>query len=255
MAKLRTGGASLCDEWMPKVRVPMASESFQRLPRNAAYKYEYLEGAAVLSPRPRTYHAILDLTRTIPSELQASAVDYEVAPLMPTDAEALAQLFAGAFERTQPFAGLTIEERIEAAAVCLQRTFQGDDGPWVAEASFLLRSRSEGKLVGAILVTLLPQSDPADISAYEWLDAPPSDLWMKGQGQPHLTWIFTHAWHKGVGIGTRLLAATATPLREHGYASLLSTFIVGNDSSQLWHWRNGFELVPSITSKRPRLKT
>lgn len=244
----------MCDEWMPVVRVPMGIETFHQLPINAAYKYEYFGGAAVLSPRPRTYHAAYDLTRVIPSDQQASPEEYEVGPLTANLNDALAVLFAGAFCRTQPFAGLEDAARKDAAGVCLQRTFNGQDGPWVADASFVLRRREDQHLVGAILITLLPEGDASDIACYEWRTPPPSDLWEAGRGQPHLTWIFSHLWHKGEGIGTHLLAASAERLRRQGYVRLLSTFIAGNDSSQLWHWRNGFELLPSYLSRRMRLK-
>ena len=81
---------------------------------------------------------------------------------------------------------------------------------------------------------------------------PGEDLtpWATGRGQPHLTWIFVAPFSKRHGIGTRLLAEAVAALRSHGYRHLLSTFLVGNDSSLLWHWRNGFELLPYSASRR-----
>jgi hypothetical protein len=35
-----------------------------------------------------------------------------------------------------------------------------------------------------------------------------------------------------------------------GYTQVISSFILGNESSMLWHWRNGFELLPYCGSKR-----
>ena len=52
----------MCDEWMPTIKLPLSKEQFQQLPRNPAYKYEYLDGLAYLSPRARHYHAALDLS-------------------------------------------------------------------------------------------------------------------------------------------------------------------------------------------------
>ncbi len=37
---------------------------------------------------------------------------------------------------------------------------------------------------------------------------------------------------------------------ELGYTELISSFILGNESSMLWHWRNGFELLPYSGSRR-----
>jgi hypothetical protein len=39
------------------------------------------------------------------------------------------------------------------------------------------------------------------------------------------------------------LAAAVRELLALGYTQLASTFLAGNDSSTLWHWRNGFQLL------------
>jgi L-amino acid N-acyltransferase YncA len=67
-----------------------------------------------------------------------------------------------------------------------------------------------------------------------------------------LTWIFVSPWMAGQGIGTALLAAAVKALRELGYEHLLSTFMLGNESSMLWHWRNGFQLLAFPGSMRRR---
>ena len=52
----------MCDEWMPVLEWELTLEQYHQLPRNPAYKYEYIGGRALLSPRPRHYHARLDLS-------------------------------------------------------------------------------------------------------------------------------------------------------------------------------------------------
>ncbi len=241
----------MCDEWMPTIRLPISIDEYHKLPRNAAYKYEYFGGEAVLSPRPKTQHAALDLTAWQGAEAdQASVDEYALGPITPADHDDLARVFSSAFSATQPFACLPDDQRLAAARACLHRAFAGEEGPWVADASFLARWRTDSKIVAAILVTLLPDEDRSDFDSYRWRDPPPSDLWQTGGGRPHITWIFTHHFFEGDGLGTRLLAAAASRLRERGYKQLHTTFIVGNDSSMLWHWRNGFVLLPSIFSKR-----
>jgi GNAT superfamily N-acetyltransferase len=94
--------------------------------------------------------------------------------------------------------------------------------------------------------------DPGDALSYGWLARPPADLWAAGGGQPHLTWIFVAPGHAGRGVGTALLAAAAAVLRRRGGAGLWSTFLAGNESSALWHWRTGFELLPHPLSRRQR---
>jgi hypothetical protein len=35
-----------------------------------------------------------------------------------------------------------------------------------------------------------------------------------------------------------------------GFVQLATTFLVGNDASMLWHWRNGFQLLQYPNSRR-----
>jgi GNAT superfamily N-acetyltransferase len=230
----------MCDEWMPSLRLPLSRREFQELPRHPAYKYEYLDGRAFLSPWPRHRHARLDL---------ASVADTDISPycrrtLAEDDEARLVDLFAAAFFQVQPFGSLDELTLVRAARQCLKRTFTGGDGPLVPAASFIAHAPDQDRPLGATLITLLPGGDAARREAYEWREPPPSDLWSTGGGQPHLTWVFVSPFDKGQGIGTALLAASARVLREHGYTDLWTTFLVGNDSSTFWHWRNGFEIVP-----------
>jgi GNAT superfamily N-acetyltransferase len=238
----------MCDEWMPVVRFPLDAVQFERLPRNGAYRYEYGAGTAHLMPNPRAFHCRLDLATFAPAAHEI-ATDVAIGPLRAEGHAELATLFASAFERIQPFAGLDQARRLDAATQSLDRTFTGVDGPWIPDASRTARDLA-GTLVGGILLTLLPDGDPAGSDVYRWSEPPPPDLWDRGRGQPHLTWIFVDPMRKGHGVGTRLLVEATAVLRARGYRHLLSTFIAGNDSSLLWHWRSGFELLPYSTSRR-----
>jgi hypothetical protein len=160
----------------------------------------------------------------------------------------LEPLFAGAFHLIQPFGSLDDATRKEAARKCLEKTRTGGDGPWLARASFV--AEQERHPVGAILITLLPEGDPADFDSYYWREPPPDDYAQSGHGRPHVTWVFVNSWLAGHGIGTRLLGETVGALRKIGYPQLYSTFMLGNDSSLLWHWRNGFRLLPFPFSVR-----
>jgi L-amino acid N-acyltransferase YncA len=44
-------------------------------------------------------------------------------------------------------------------------------------------------------------------------------------------------------VGSALLGAATDALLALGYRELASTFLLGNDPSALWHWRNGFRLA------------
>jgi GNAT superfamily N-acetyltransferase len=241
----------MCDEWMPVIKLPMTVEEFRQVPRNPAYKYEYLEGQLWLSPRPRHYHALLDL------EAQAVPLDVPMRGVQEADWADLQPVFAGAFQYIQPFGSLDEATRRQAARQALERTRTGGDGPWIEPASFVALSPGEGAdgppgppLQGAIFTTLLPGGDPCDWDSYYWREPPPADCLARRLGQPHLTWIFTAPAAAGQGLGTALLAMAVNALLGLGYTQLLSTFMLGNESSMLWHWRNGFRLLAYPGSQR-----
>src|SRR3954463_358281 len=111
----------MCDEWMPFLKLPLTLEQFKQLPRNAAYKYEYIDGLAYLSPRARHYHALLDLQRFELNE-ETGIQCVEVA-----DLKALAGLLAAASGGIQPYGGLDDRPRREAAQQALERVRAGGD--------------------------------------------------------------------------------------------------------------------------------
>ncbi|MFO0876191.1 MAG: GNAT family N-acetyltransferase [Gemmataceae bacterium] len=233
------------EEWMPLLDLRLAPDEFRRLPRHAAYRYSYHEGVVWMSPCPRFYHAALDLQ----GPTGPTAAPVTVRPFHADDWDAAVSVFANAFAQQQPFAGLSPEARALVARECLERVQAGGDGPWIEAASFAAVSR-DGELVGALLVTLVPNADPTDWAAYVWLDPPPTDALARRLGRPHLTWIFVHSREAGQGIGTALLNACVVALRALGFTELHTTMMVGNESSMLWHWRSGFRLLAYPGSRR-----
>jgi GNAT superfamily N-acetyltransferase len=223
---------------MPWMELKLSPLEFLQLPRNAAYKYDYQSGAAWLNPRPRYYHAVLDLHSMKPE----GAADVRLRRVQPEDWDELAEVFAEAFRRQQPFAGLTEPARLAAGRRSLARVREGGDGPWIEQASFVACDPG-GPFLGAVFVTLLPLRDPTDWDCYTWESPPPPNAVELRQGRPHLTWIFVRASEVGQGVGTALLQAAGATLAAMGYDELLSTFMLGNDSSMLWHWRVGFRLL------------
>ncbi|MFQ3591963.1 MAG: GNAT family N-acetyltransferase [Gemmataceae bacterium] len=237
----------MSDQWMLPLRFPLSRDLFALLPRNPAYKYEYLDGQAVLSPRPRYYHALLDLESAelpYPSEMP-------VRPLREDDWHALPLLFQSAFARHLPFATVPESERLATAEAALATTRSGGDGPLILPACFV--AAQGATIFGAILITLLPPGDPEEFSTYAWGGPLPDDALQRAEGWPHLTWIFVDGWQTGQGIGTALLAAAVAALRQLGYNDLLSTFLLGNEISAMWHWRCGFRLLSYPGSFRRRV--
>ncbi len=231
---------------MPAIELPLTIEQFHQLPRNPAYKYEYLSGKAYLSPRARHYHAVLDLERRPVSE------DVQIRPINGNELMDLIPLFCGAFHSIQPYGSLDEATRERAARHAMERTRTGGDGPLIEQASFVAQDKNKppGTTVGAILVTLLPAGDATDMDSYYWQEPPPDDCIVQRQGRPHLTWVFVSPLETGCGVGTALLTAAGNTLLDMGFRQLFTTFISGNDSSMLWHWRNGFQLLPYPGSRR-----
>jgi hypothetical protein len=214
-------------QWFSAMELPLTWEQFGQLPRNAAYKYEYFHGRAWLSPRPKLYRAVLDLADCAPPS-DDGAIDNSLVtrPFQEGDWAELPALFAAAFRRVQPFASLADGDCLPAAEDCLGRTRAGGEGPLIGEACRIAARAEDNVLTGAILVTLPPDDDIAPAS-----------------GLPHLTWIFVHPAQVRQGTGMALLHSTARALLSLGHSQLASTFLLGNDSSTLWHWRAGFRLM------------
>src|SRR6266511_4402398 len=106
----------MCTEWMPALELPLSWEQFRQLPRNAAYKYEYFDGRAHLSPRPKTYHALLDLGAADGCADGQELKEIRLRPVRDADWGDLVPLFAATFARIQPFGSLDEATREEAAA-------------------------------------------------------------------------------------------------------------------------------------------
>jgi len=160
------------------------------------------------------------------------------------------RLFARAFQSMQPFASLSDRRRLDLARTCLTFTREAGDGPVLGEACQVAFNKATGQRLGAILVTLIPPIDIDGSWSLRWKTPPPPDCVESRLGRPHLTWIFVDPTCTREGIGTHLLARVSTVLIELGYTELLSSFLLGNNSSVLWHWRAGFELLPYMASWR-----
>jgi hypothetical protein len=249
----RFAGRIMLERWFSIIKLPMSWKQFHQLPRNPAYKYEYSGKTAWLSPRPKFYNARLRLRPAVdgpPPEIDVDREAIRFRRLEDRDWPRLSRLFAGSFHRVQPFASLGDRRRLGAARACLKSTREGRDGPIIGPACHVAVSGKDGDPIGAILVTLVPPVDLEDFWSLQWKTPPPPDCIERRLGHAHLTWIFVNHWFAGHGIGSALLALASECLIELGYTELISSFILGNESSMLWHWRNGFDLLPYCGSRR-----
>ena len=242
----------MLDRWFSMIKLPLSLKQFHQLPQNPAYKYEYINKVAWLSPRPKFYSARLVLRpqfAAAPQTVDAQEV-IGFRHFEKEDWSRLTHLFAGAFSRVQPYASLSDRRRLESARACLKFTREGGDGPIISPACHVAFSTEHKGCLGAIFVTLIPMIDLDEFWSMRWKTPPPPDCIERGLGRPHLTWIFVGPLHAGHGIGSALLAHATRGLLDLGYTELISSFLLGNTSSMLWHWRNGFELLPYVGSPR-----
>ena len=241
----------MIDKWFSTIELPLSLDQFDQLPQNPAYKYEYFDEHAWLTPRPKSYHGLLDL-RSFDRPIAAPATEEAtlIRPIVDEDWLQLPRVFAGAFCRVQPFASLTDEVRRQAAVECLQQTREGTEGPLINAACLVAARKSDEALVGAFLTTLAPPGDALDWDAWQWKAPPPPDVVARRAGRPHLTWLFVSPWFARRGVGTALLDAAVQTLVRLEYSELSSTFLLGNESSMLWHWRAGFRLLAYPGSTR-----
>jgi ribosomal protein S18 acetylase RimI-like enzyme len=243
----------MLDRWFSVIKLPLSGKQFHQLPRNPAYKYEYWDERAWLYPRPKFYSARRPLQASPvdpPPEIEVHGEAIRFRRLEDRDWPRLSRLFALAFDRVQPFASLGERRRLEAARDCLTDTRNGHDGPIIRPACYVAVGEKDRNPAGAILLTLVPPVDNEDFWSLKWKSPPPSNCVEERLGHAHITWIFVHPLFSGYGIGSALLAHTSRSLLEMGYTQVISSFILGNESSMLWHWRNGFELLPYSGSKR-----
>ncbi len=241
------------DEYFRAVELRLTIDEFHRLPRNAAYKYEYFDGRAVLSPRPKMFTCVRDLAAV---EYPGDPPAVGLRPLSATDIAGLVDLFRSATANTQPFASLDAAGRTQVSVACLERTFTGKDGPVIEPACLTAHDHDSGTLVGAVLVTLVPPAVLTDPFAGEWREPPPADAVERKLGVPHLTWVLVDGLRHRRGVGTALLCGAVYALRGNGFDTLASTFLLDNGPSLLWHWRNGFRLLPqwSVAMRRASVR-
>jgi GNAT superfamily N-acetyltransferase len=164
-------------------------------------------------------------------------------PVHAADWPLLPEVFAAAFDGVQPFGSLEDDWRLAAARASLHQTHSGGDGPWIEAASVI--AEADGAPIGGALVTLVPPAPPpGGRENFIWLAPPPPNAVAGRLGRPHLTWIFVRPDRAGRHLGSALLDAVRERLLGLGFVELVSTFLLGNDSSMMWHWRRGFRLLP-----------
>ncbi|WP_437202812.1 GNAT family N-acetyltransferase [Planctomicrobium sp. SH664] len=234
----------MLNDWFAELKFELPWETFRGLPRHPAYRYEYRAGTVSIRGNPRYYHALLDLQclPKQPAGLRESFGPLSFRSVTEQDWPPLRLLFAAAFEDHVPFQQADSHRLEQAASRLLQRLRSGEDGPLVSAAS-IVALKPDGTVAGASLITLVPAGDLTDFTHEEWGSPAPPDAEKQCWGRPHLTWIFVAPHCRRQGVASALLRQSAEGLRTAGYSTLASTLLLGDHTSLLWHWKQGFRLL------------
>ena len=186
------------------MRFPCSSELWLRLPRHPDWRYELLDGHAVLSPRPRP----LALRRPTAVPVTSARLSIGVRALdLAADRDAVTALLADTWSREDPYRSL--DDPVE--------TLRGEIERSLATARF-----------GAVAVQLGAVSAAALVH---------------GEGEPTLTWLTVAADARERGLATGLLALINATLLQRGVRELASAASATNTASLRWHLTRGFVLA------------
>ena len=188
------------------MRFPLSLELLRRLPRHPDWRYELINGEALLSPRPRPLH----LRRPTAVPVQDTRVGAEVRELdLPSDQAAVAALLLATWMHEDPYRSL------EAPAELLDREItQG-----LGTAEFGAVALKGDTLCAAALVH------------------------GKRSGPPMLSWLTVARDAREDGLATGLLRLIVPALRARGVSELASATSAANTVSLRWHLSRGFQLA------------
>ena len=219
------------DHYVTPLKLPMSIDLFWRWPHLAAYKADYRDGQAELTYRPRLRMARLPIA----GRVERNVPGVTIAPLDVVHAhDALARLFMAAFARVPPLDTMAATTRRHAADAAMRHTAGGGDGELCRPACIAATDSATDAIVAAAIVTTIR------LRADEWPDPQlPASLF-------NLTWLFVAPQWQRRQVGSAMLDRIAKVLADSGAEWLVSHILEDNVPSVMFHWRNGFELVPAI---------
>jgi len=196
----------------------MSLQEFHSLDRVLGWKYEYLEGLAVITPFSCPVGAVLNLAG-------AWTDSFSTSPPCESDTY-LKELYIEAFSSTVEYAGVSPSRIRELAGASLKSHFNGDRGLPRAESKVFRRGK---ETLGAALIV------------------------QKAHG-PHLDLLMVAPKVHRSGVGGSLLASVALALLQAGETRLTSAYQLANTPSKTWHTRHGFREIPNRYSEETRLR-
>jgi hypothetical protein len=219
------------DDYVTPLKMPMTIDGFSRFPTLAGYKAELKGGNVEITYTPRLSMARLRVARR--EARTVSGVTIEPIDVKPMQ-EPLAKLFAMSLAHVPPLDTMAPTTRRHAADAEMKHLANGGHGEVYGRACFGAVDATSQKLIGAALVTRI------SLTSSEWPEEQlPSTLL-------NLTWLFVAPERQRGAAGTTLLERVVNTLADEGHEWLVSHIPQENVPGVMFHWRNGFELVPRI---------
>lgn len=188
------------------MRFPISLQQWHRLPRHPDWRYELIDGHAVLSPRPRPLYLRRDTALPVSGSSGIVVREFDAR----TDRAAVAALLSDVWLAEDPYRSLEDPEEL----------LHGE----------IVRSLDTAA-VGAVAV----ESGP--VCAAALVDHGRSSA-------PVLTWLTVAPEARERGLATALLRHITGALCAEGAGELASATSSANTPSLRWHLSRGFQLAP-----------
>jgi len=188
------------------MRFPLSTELLWRLPRHPDWRYERIDGEAVLSPRPRPLHLRRPTGLPVPmTGANAEVREFDVR----CDRAAVALLLLDSWSHEDPYRSLENPAEV----------LRGEIERYLGTAE-----------LGAVAV------DCGVVRAVAL-------VYGGIAGAPMLSWLTVARDVRERGLATGLLALITTALRARGIGELASATSAANTPSLRWHLSRGFQLA------------
>lgn len=208
---------------MKSVHLPMTIEEFHRLPHRLGWKHEYYGGKAHITPA----HTAVS-TASLPVTRRKVAPPCPLRQPTPDDLDGLVPAFYAAFADTTDYCDMEMQAIVKSGQRVLEGFFDGERGRPLPASRLALESAVDDgdKIVGAALLV------------------------EKSNGSAFLDLLFVIPEWRRRGVATALLGDALNALHDEGYPELSSRFLLGNETSRVWHHHFGFVDQPDHFSAR-----
>ncbi|HXV59568.1 MAG TPA: GNAT family N-acetyltransferase [Vicinamibacteria bacterium] len=200
----------------------MSFDAFELLPWRPGWKYEYWDHVAHITPRHTTV-TVRVCTFPFPG-----SPGRRVRQVVRDDESRLVEVYIAAFEDTIDHCDCDTPELAHSALSNVRGFFDGKRG--IPLPASRVELDENGAVIGAALLV------------------------DENEQPPLLDMLFVAPQYQRAGVATSMVAAASCALYEAGQRLLDSRFMLGNEASDAWHRRFGFQELPDLPLARLRYR-